>query len=83
MPKTSQKIKKRGKDLEFAPVPSKTTVDLSPETFKHSDEFSKMMDRARRLAMRRNDSFSGLKRSARQVDREANRYIPIRGRERS
>ena len=45
------------KELEFAPVPSKMTINLSPETFKHSTEFSKMMDRAHRLALRRNDSF--------------------------
>ena len=40
------------KELPFAPVDSKITIDLSPETFKHSDEFSKMMDRAHRRAMR-------------------------------
>ena len=40
------------KELPFAPVPSKTTIDLSPKTFKHSDEFSKNMDRAHRRAMR-------------------------------
>ena len=40
------------KELSFAPVPSKITIDLSPETFKHSDEFSKMMDRAHRRAIR-------------------------------
>ena len=41
-------------ELPFAPVDSKITIDLSPEKFKHSDEFSKMMDRAHRRAMRQN-----------------------------
>ena len=40
------------KELPFAPVPSKTTIDLSPKTFKQSDEFSKRMDKAHRQAMR-------------------------------
>ena len=40
------------KELPFAPVDSKITIDLSPETFKHSDKFSKMMDRAHHHAMR-------------------------------
>ena len=40
------------KELPFAPVDSKITIDLSPETFKQSDEFSKMMDKAHRRAMR-------------------------------
>ena len=53
----SRKAKKPQAELEFAPVDSKITIDLSPETFKHSDEFSSMMDRAHRLAIRRNDSF--------------------------
>ena len=45
-------IKKPQKKLPFKPVDSKITINLSPETFKHSDEFSKMMDRAYRRAMR-------------------------------
>ena len=40
------------KELPFAPVDSKIKIDLTPETFKHSDEFSKMMDRAHQAAMR-------------------------------
>ena len=40
------------KELAFAPVDSKITIDLSPEKFKNSDEFSKMMDRAHHRAMR-------------------------------
>ena len=45
-------IKKPQKEFPFSPVSSKITIDLSPETFKNSDEFSKMMDRAHRRAMR-------------------------------
>ena len=45
-------------DLPFAPVQSKITIDLSPKTFKHSDEFSKKMDRAYRHAMRQNLAYS-------------------------
>ncbi len=45
-------IKRPQKEIPFEPVDSKITIDLSPETFKHSDEFSKMMDRAHRVAMR-------------------------------
>ena len=45
-------------ELPFTPITSKITIDLSPKTFAHSDTFSKMMDRAHRLAMRRNDAFS-------------------------
>ena len=40
------------KELPFAPVDSKITINLTPKTFKHSTEFSKIMDRAHRRAMR-------------------------------
>ena len=53
-----QKGRKPQKELPFAPVDSKITIDLSPKTFAHSVAFSKMMDRAHRLALRRNDSYS-------------------------
>ena len=45
-------IRNPKKELPFAPVDSKITIDLSPEKFKNSIEFSKMMDRAHRAAMR-------------------------------
>ena len=45
------------KELPFKPVDSKITINLGPETFAHSDAFSKMMDKAHRMAMRRNDAF--------------------------
>ena len=46
------------KELPFEPVESKITIDLSPKTFENSDAFSDKMDRAHRLAMRRNDRFA-------------------------
>ena len=45
-------IEKPQKELPFEPTDSSTALDLSPEKFKNSDEFSKMMDRAYRRAMR-------------------------------
>ena len=54
--KKSQTVSRQ--ELPFAPVPSKITIDLSPKTFRHSIAFSKMMDRAARLALRRNDAYS-------------------------
>ena len=45
-------------ELPFTPVDSKIKIDLSPKTFAHSDAFSKMMDRAHRLALHRNDAYS-------------------------
>lgn len=53
-----KKITRHPRELPFAPVESKIKLDLSPETFAHSDAFSKMMDRAERLAYRRNDAYS-------------------------
>ena len=44
-------------ELPFAPVESTIMIDLSPETFAHSDAFSKMMDRAHAYAMRANFSY--------------------------
>ena len=55
--KKKDKGKEVKKELPFEPVESKITLDLSPERFAHSIAFSEMMDRAHRLAMRRNDSF--------------------------
>jgi len=56
-PQTKRKNATGRQELPFAPVDSKITIDLSPERFAHSIAFSEMMDRAHRLAMRRNDSF--------------------------
>ena len=53
-----QKRKQLKAELPFEPVDSKIKIDLSPERFAHSIAFSEMMDRAHRLAMRRNDAFS-------------------------
>jgi hypothetical protein len=53
-----KKDKKVQTELPFKPVDSKSKINLSPEVFTHSTAFSKMMDRAHRLAMRRNDSYS-------------------------
>ena len=57
MKRVVEKMLSRKKELPFKPVESKITINLGPETFAHSDAFSKMMDRAHRLAMRRNDTF--------------------------
>ena len=54
-------IRKPRKELPFEPVDSKITIDLSPERFKHSDEFSKMMDRAYRRAIRQNLAYGQLR----------------------
>ena len=56
-----KRIKKKNsirEEVPFAPVASKVKIDISPKTFARSDAFSKMMDRAHRLAMRRNDRFA-------------------------
>jgi len=52
------KGRERKEELPFAPTDSKIKIDLSPETFAHSIAFSKMMDRAHRLALHRNDAYS-------------------------
>ena len=54
----SGKCKKVQVELPFRPVDSKIKINLSPEAFVHSTTFSRLMDRAHRLAMRRNDSYS-------------------------
>ena len=57
----SQPIKKKKQlkaELPFELVNSQIKLNLSPERFVHSIAFSKMMDRAHRLALRRNDAFS-------------------------
>ena len=51
----NQKLKKQ-KEIPFAPVPS-GTINFGPETFAHSDAFSKMMDRAHEYAMRANHKY--------------------------
>ena len=53
--KRSKDVKK---ELPFKPIESKIKINLSPEIFAHSTAFSEMMDRAHRLAMHRNDSYS-------------------------
>ena len=54
-------IKKSQEEIPFAPVDSKITIDLSPRTFKNSDEFSKRMDRAHRRAIRQNLAYGQLR----------------------
>ena len=54
-------IRNSKKELPFAPVDSKITIDLSPRTFKNSDEFSKRIDRAHRRAIRQNLAYGQLK----------------------
>ena len=41
----------RGNELPFILKDSKTTINLNPEKFRHSIEFSKIMDRAHKHAM--------------------------------
>ena len=55
---SKERSKKVKEELPFEPIESKIKIDLSPKTFAHSTAFSEMMDRAHRLAMRRNDSYS-------------------------
>ena len=56
--RTISRIKhKHGRKLAFDPKPSKITIDLNPEKFKHSEEFSKMMDSVHRRVMHENLSY--------------------------